>query len=93
MGDAERPDPRLIRKAGSSAEGEAAPWDRATQRSTATKGGVLRRVHGEQMDEKPSVGYVGRLAERVQQTHDIFEGTEQVQQLVIARAISGLRIE
>jgi hypothetical protein len=54
---------------------------------------VLRRVHGEQQDEKPSVGYVGRLAERGQQTHDIFEGTEQVQQLVIARAISGLRIE
>jgi acyl-CoA dehydrogenase len=25
--------------------------------------------------------------------HDIFEGTEQIQQLVIARAISGLRIE
>ena len=32
-------------------------------------------------------------AERVQQTYDIFEGTEQVQQLVISRAISGLRIE
>jgi alkylation response protein AidB-like acyl-CoA dehydrogenase len=31
--------------------------------------------------------------ERVQQTYDIFEGTEQIQQLVIARAISGLRIE
>jgi acyl-CoA dehydrogenase len=27
------------------------------------------------------------------QTHDIFEGTEQIQQLVISRAISGLRIE
>jgi len=26
-------------------------------------------------------------------TYDIFEGTEQIQQLVIARAISGLRIE
>jgi acyl-CoA dehydrogenase len=24
--------------------------------------------------------------------HDIFEGTEQIQQLVISRAISGLRI-
>jgi alkylation response protein AidB-like acyl-CoA dehydrogenase len=31
--------------------------------------------------------------ESVQQTYDIFEGTEQIQQLVIARAISGLRIE
>jgi acyl-CoA dehydrogenase len=27
------------------------------------------------------------------QTHDIFEGTEQIQQLVISRAISGMRIE
>jgi hypothetical protein len=26
-------------------------------------------------------------------TYDIFEGTEQIQQLVIARAISSLRIE
>ncbi|MFT7502090.1 MAG: hypothetical protein ACI8Y4_004663 [Candidatus Poriferisodalaceae bacterium] len=25
-------------------------------------------------------------------SHDIFEGTEQIQQLVISRAISGLRI-
>ena len=25
--------------------------------------------------------------------YDIFEGTEQIQQLVIARAISGLRVE
>jgi len=25
--------------------------------------------------------------------HDIFEGTEQIQQLVISRAISGRRIE
>jgi hypothetical protein len=27
------------------------------------------------------------------QIYDIFEGTEQIQELVIARAISGLRIE
>ena len=26
-------------------------------------------------------------------SYDIFEGTEQIQQLVIARAISGLRLE
>jgi hypothetical protein len=32
-------------------------------------------------------------AERGSGTYDIFEGTEQIQQLVIARAISGLRIE
>jgi hypothetical protein len=29
----------------------------------------------------------------MQQTDDIFEGTEQIQQLVVARVISGLRIE
>jgi hypothetical protein len=28
----------------------------------------------------------------VKVSHDIFEGTEQIQQLVISRAISGLRI-
>jgi len=33
------------------------------------------------------------LAEHRQHTFDIFEGTEQIQQLVIGRAISGLRIE
>jgi hypothetical protein len=33
------------------------------------------------------------LAERQRATYDSFEGTEQIQQLVIARAISGLRIE
>jgi hypothetical protein len=32
---------------------------------------------------------MGRLGE----SYDIFEGTEQIQQLVIARAISGMRIE
>jgi hypothetical protein len=32
-------------------------------------------------------------AERGRATYDIFEGTEQIQQLVIARAISGIRIE
>jgi hypothetical protein len=30
---------------------------------------------------------------RFPEIYDIFEGTEQIQQLVIARAISGLRIE
>ena len=29
----------------------------------------------------------------IRETMDIFEGTEQIQQLVISRAISGLRIE
>ncbi|CAN5597560.1 hypothetical protein BH10ACT1_BH10ACT1_17720 [soil metagenome] len=33
------------------------------------------------------------LGERFRQTFDIFEGTEQIQQLVISRAISGRRIE
>ncbi len=33
------------------------------------------------------------LVGRLDVIHDIFEGTEQIQQLVISRAISGLRIE
>jgi hypothetical protein len=39
------------------------------------------------------VCWVRGTTERIQQTYDIFEGTEQIQQLVIARAISGVRIE
>ncbi len=35
----------------------------------------------------------GEAAGLMRQTMDIFEGTEQIQQLVISRAISGLRIE
>jgi hypothetical protein len=33
------------------------------------------------------------MAELQRSTYDIFEGTEQIQQLVVARAISGLRIQ
>jgi len=33
------------------------------------------------------------LDELVKDFYDIFEGTEQIQQLVIARALSGMRIE
>jgi len=33
------------------------------------------------------------LLERPPEIMDIFEGTEQIQELVISRAISGLRIE
>jgi alkylation response protein AidB-like acyl-CoA dehydrogenase len=35
----------------------------------------------------------GETAAHIRETMDIFEGTEQIQQLVISRAISGLRIE
>ena len=34
-----------------------------------------------------------QLGEHRRAIYDIFEGTEQIQQLVIARAISGIRIE
>ncbi len=37
------------------------------------------------------LGFV--TAECATHTYDIFEGTEQIQQLVIARALSGMRIE
>jgi alkylation response protein AidB-like acyl-CoA dehydrogenase len=34
-----------------------------------------------------------RQHDELAETYDIFDGTEQIQQLVISRAISGLRIE
>jgi hypothetical protein len=36
---------------------------------------------------------VGEWWSPLGEIYDIFEGTEQIQQLVISRAISGLRIE
>jgi hypothetical protein len=42
---------------------------------------------------RPQVADSRETAEPDWQTMDIFEGTEQIQQLVISRAISGLRIE
>jgi hypothetical protein len=42
---------------------------------------------------EPQVTDSGETAGRIRETMDIFEGTEQIQQLVISRAISGLRIE
>ena len=46
----------------------------------------LRRTKPHVTDSRESAGHV-------RETMDIFEGTEQIQQLVISRAISGLRIE
>jgi hypothetical protein len=37
--------------------------------------------------------HIPAFAGPVEQTFDIFEGTEQIQQLVISRAITGLRVE
>jgi alkylation response protein AidB-like acyl-CoA dehydrogenase len=37
--------------------------------------------------------HIPALAGLAEQTFDIFEGTEQIQQLVISRAITGLRVE
>jgi hypothetical protein len=45
------------------------------------------------VDEKPSVCGAFGTAGRRQQTYDVFARTEEIQQLVISRAISGLRIE
>jgi hypothetical protein len=44
-------------------------------------------------DEKACSGTIHPPGRRHRDIYDIFEGTEQIQQLVIARAISGLRIE
>ena len=50
--------------------------------------GASRRI-GEAAGQRHNLAY----AEHVGQTFDIFEGTEQIQQLVISRAITGLRVE
>jgi hypothetical protein len=42
---------------------------------------------------KPQVTDSGEAVRQIRESMDIFEGTEQIQQLVISRAISGLRIE
>jgi hypothetical protein len=51
------------------------------------------RNRGERPNENRRSEVVRRSAEHQRWTMDIFEGTEQIQQLVISRAISGLRIE
>ncbi len=43
--------------------------------------------------QRVETGNTGHQLISTNQIHDIFEGTEQIQQLVISRAISGLRIE
>ena len=61
-----------------------------------TPGTRTRRNRVEPTDSgrtKPQVTDSGETAGRIRETMDIFEGTEQIQQLVISRAISGLRIE
>ena len=60
--------------------GRVATW--ATERAIQILGGV-----GYTRD------YPVERWHRDAKIHDIFEGTEQIQQLVISRAISGLRIE
>lgn len=53
----------------------------------------LDRNRRDQPNENRRSRDMPRHAERQRATYDIFEGTEQIQQLVISRAISGLRIE
>jgi alkylation response protein AidB-like acyl-CoA dehydrogenase len=50
-------------------------------------------VQGEPSETEPLPTEVLDSAGRIRETYDIFEGTEQIQLLVISRAISGLRIE
>ncbi len=61
-----------------------------------TSGPTNRRTQWNLVDglyAKPSSAAVAARPGWPDQTHDIFEGTEQIQQLVISRAISGIRIE
>ena len=43
--------------------------------------------------QQPQVTDSREAVRQIRESMDIFEGTEQIQQLVISRAISGLRIE
>ncbi len=49
--------------------------------------------HGPMSQECPAQRHCTSLARHPGKPHDIFEGTEQIQQLVVSRAISGMRIE
>jgi hypothetical protein len=62
------------------------PYNSMDSRARAGLGG--RESPGQRTAQHGS-----KLAGRPGMIHDIFEGTEQIQQLVISRAISGLRIE
>jgi hypothetical protein len=69
----------------------AVPVDGGTSFGTST--GRNRR------DQADGGGLAGLVTDwldslgRFPKTYDIFEGTEQIRQLVVARALSGLRIE
>jgi len=66
----------------------AAAWSSSWSRT--------RRNQGERLDSQrrePQVTDSRETAGGLRESMDIFEGTEQIQQLVISRAISGLRIE
>jgi hypothetical protein len=54
---------------------------------------ATRRHGADEIARNPRHVYVCEVAGRLGMTYDIFGGTEQIQQLVISRAISGLRIE
>jgi hypothetical protein len=65
-------------------------WQRETHRSA-----FIRPFSGDTtIDCNPTSDFPeNEIRAWLRWTLDIFEGTEQIQQLVVARAISGLRIE
>jgi hypothetical protein len=66
--------------------------DRASS-SSSSSSGRTGSDSGDSTKPNPHVRDESDLQRRRREIYDIFEGTEQIQQLVIARAISGLRIE
>jgi hypothetical protein len=75
---------------GATSQQDAFPW---TCTSAVLVDDENGRTDGERTNETPVFPGSPRTAVHGWQTMDIFEGTEQIQQLVISRAISGLRIE
>jgi hypothetical protein len=53
----------------------------------------IREKSTRRAEREPQVRDATKRDEQLWATYDIFEGTEQIQQLVVARAISGMRIE
>ena len=50
------------------------------------------RIRRDTMDTNPHWQWLHERAEQVDDTYTIFEGTSEIQRLVIARSISGLHI-
>ena len=66
---------------------------RADRSSSDLELAGLAWIHSDHANKNRRSRNMLHLAEQQRATYDIFEGTEQIQQLVVSRAISGLHIK